>query len=481
MTSERDPKRLQFIIDGAPVGIIQLNEKRFVLEANTAFQQFIGFTLDELRGKTLFDLTHPEDVEASLRVSENLAKPGYRIRRLEKRYIRKDGEIIWGLVSSQQLADPGTDNHLVTVIEDITELKKKEHELKQVETELGHYFSISLDVIVVINFEGVILRVNSAFTELFGFATSEIEGSHMLDFIHPDDAASSRLQLEGLGLGYPSLKFENRCRKKSGGYRLMSWNSTPDRATQRFYATGRDITERKLDELKLTYSAKMASLGEMAGGIAHEINNPLAIILGKVTNLKRLVTEPAVREEELVEELDSIERTGLRIAKIIRGLRAFSRNGDADPMNRVPLSRIVDETLELCSERLKSRHIDLYVTGDRDLVVSCRPSQLSQVLMNLISNSSDAIEALLSPWIRIDLTRTSTHLEFSVEDCGPGIDERIREKMMQPFFSTKEVGRGTGLGLSISKGIIEAHGGQLRYDDTGRNTKFIVELPLPDR
>jgi PAS domain S-box-containing protein len=481
MVSEQNPKRLQFIIDGAPVGIIQLNEKRFVLEANTAFQQFIGYNLEELRKKTLFDLTHPEDVEASRRVSENLTRPGFRIRRFEKRYVRKDGEIVWGLVSSQQMADPGTDNHLVTVIEDITELKKRENELKQIEAELGHYFSISLDVIVVINFEGIIIRVNHAFSELFGFTSSEMEGCHMLDFIHPEDAANSRLQLEGLGLGYPSLKFENRCRKKDGGYRLMSWNSTPDSATKRFYATGRDITDRKLDELKLTYSAKMASLGEMAGGIAHEINNPLAIILGKVTNLKRLASEPSVREDELAEELDSIERTGLRIAKIIRGLRTFSRNGDADPMNRVPLSRIIDETLELCSERLKSRNIDLYITGDRDLVVSCRPSQLSQVLMNLITNSYDAVETLPSPWIRIDVSRLPEHIHLSVEDCGPGIEERIRDKIMQPFFTTKEVGRGTGLGLSISKGIIEAHGGQLRYDDQGRNTKFVVELPHPDR
>jgi PAS domain S-box-containing protein len=144
MVSEQNPKRLQFIIDGAPVGIIQLNEKRFVLEANTAFQQFIGYNLEELRKKTLFDLTHPEDVEASRRVSESLTKPGFRIRRFEKRYVRKDGEILWGLVSSQQMADPGTDNHLVTVIEDITELKKRESELKQIEAELGHYFSISL-------------------------------------------------------------------------------------------------------------------------------------------------------------------------------------------------------------------------------------------------------------------------------------------------------------------------------------------------
>ena len=481
MQFEQDPKRLQLIIDGAPVGILQLNKERRIIGANTAFHEFIGFSPEELFKKTLFDITHPDDLPASKRASEDLTKPGYRLRRLEKRYVRKDGEVIWGLVTSQQMNGPGTEGYLVTVIEDITELKKREHELKRVETELGHYFAVSLDLIVVLDFEGKIIRVNSAFSKQFGYVPGEVEGRNMLDFIHPEDAENSLLQLNGLGLGYPSLRFENRCRTKDGEYRLMSWNSTPESSTQRIYGTGRDITERKLYELKLTYSAKMASLGEMAGGIAHEINNPLAIILGKVTNLKRLISEPSVRQEELTEELNGIERTGLRIAKIVRGLRTFSRSADGDPMNRVPLSRIVDETLELCAERLKNGSIELFVTGDRDLVVSCRPSQLSQVLMNLIGNSHDAIEELPTRWIRIDLCRMQDHLQISVEDSGPGIPAPIREKIMQPFFTTKDVGRGTGLGLSISKGLVESLGGQLRYDDKSSHTKFIVELPLPDR
>lgn len=475
-------RRAQFIIDNAPVGIIQLDEQRRFVNFNTAFYQFLGYSREELEYKTMFDVTHPGDVEASRRISEGFRDPAFRVQLLEKRYVRKDGAVVWGRVTSRQLTDQESgEKFLFTVIEDITDLKARESDLKRAEAELGQFFSVSLDLLLVIDASGLIKRVNDAACSSFGYLPSEVEGHNMMEFIHPDDSETSQAQLARLAMGFPSLRFESRCRMKSGEYRLVSWNSAPDANTKLIYASGRDITDKRQNELKLTYSAKMASLGEMAGGIAHEINNPLAIILGKVSNLKGLLKEPSFSRDEAYEELDRVERTGFRIAKIIRGLKAFSRNGEADPMHRVPLYRIVEETLELCAERLKSRQIDLRVTGDRTLVVSCRPGQLSQVLMNLISNSYDAIESLPTPWIRIDLSRGHSGIELSVEDCGLGISDALRGKIMQPFFTTKEVGKGTGLGLSIAKGLVETHGGELRYDDRSRHTRFVVELPHPDR
>ncbi|MGZ3701172.1 MAG: PAS domain S-box protein, partial [Bdellovibrionota bacterium] len=372
--------RLRLIFDNAPVGIIQLDEDRRYIFANAAFQRFVGYSFEELKGTTMFALTHPEDLPVTRKMSEGFSLPGFWIRRLEKRYVHKNGHTVWGLVTSQQLLDPVTGTqHLLTVIEDITELKKREFELRRAEAEIDHYFSVALELIAVFGIDTNIIKVNPAFCVAFGYEPSEVEGRSVFDFIHPEDAENSIVQLQGLAQGIPSLKFENRCRTKSGTYRLVSWNSAPDHERKIFYAAGRDITDKKIDELKMTYSAKMASLGEMAGGIAHEVNNPLAIILGKVTNLQLLIDDPEVPKELVREELSSIERTGLRIAKIIRGLRAFSRHGDADPMNRIPLGRVIEETLELCAERLKSRNIELRITGEGNTVVSCRPTELSQV------------------------------------------------------------------------------------------------------
>ncbi len=470
--------RIQLVFDNAPVGIIQLDEERRYISANATYCKFIGYSEEELRGMTMFQLTHPDDLEVTKLMSENLKSGDYSMRRLEKRYIAKNGSIVWGLVTSHQIVHPQTGRkNLLTVVEDITEIKKRELVLKQAEAEISHFFAASLDLMCVAGFNGFLKRVNPAFEAAFGYGPEEYLTRPLLDFMHPEDASKVNAELEKLALGVPTRKFECRCRTKSGEYRLLSWIAAPDLNTGLIYASARDITEIKLAEIKLAYSAKMASLGEMAGGIAHEINNPLAIILGKATNIKTLLKSSAPDAASLLEEISSIENTSLRIAKIIRGLRSFSRQGESDPMSKAFVYRIIEDTLELCDQRMKRCNIELSVTCPRDLQVSCRPSQLSQVLMNLLSNSYDALENATSRWIQIEAKQNDDMVILTVEDSGSGISPRVQEKMMQPFFTTKEVGKGTGLGLSISKGIVEDHLGQLRYEDHRGHTRFIVELP----
>lgn len=238
-----------------------------------------------------------------------------------------------------------------------------------------------------------------------------------------------------------------------------------------------------LERAKMVQSSKLATLGEMAGGIAHEINNPLTIINGKAKQIKRLIDSRDVDFERVRTELIKIESTTERIAKIIRGLRSFSRNADADPMEKTKLKQILDDTLELCRERFKNHSIDLEINCSEEILLECRPSQISQILINLLSNSSDAIENLPEKWVSLHVQDHGESILISVTDSGTGIPSSIVERMMNPFFTTKEVGKGTGLGLSISKGIAQDHHGRLKYDPSSRNTRFILELskiqPLP--
>jgi len=471
--------RAQLIFNHAPVGIIQLDEERRYLSANATYCRYLGYTIEELRGMTMFQVTHPDDLAQTKQASESFSDPGFSMRRFEKRYVRKDGEVVWGLVTSEQYTDPSTGrNNLFSVIEDITDIKKRELEVKQAEAEITHFFAASLDLMCVIGNNGFLKRVNPAFTAIFGFSSEELLTTPLLEFVHPEDRMNVLEELEKLSRGIPTLQFECRSRTKDGAYRLLSWIGAPDTNTGLIFASARDITELKQAEVKLAQSAKMASLGEMAGGIAHEINNPLAIILGKITVLKTYLKRPNPEFTFLEEEISGIEMTGLRIAKIIRGLRAFSRNADADPMTKVAVSQIIDDTLQLCAQRLKNRDINLTINCPPELTINCRPSQLCQVLMNLLSNAYDAVEDKKSPWIRINVEKLNRSVLLSVEDCGKGIEPQVQAKMMQPFFTKKEVGKGTGLGLSISKGIVEDHHGQLRYDDSTGHTRFIVELPL---
>lgn len=222
----------------------------------------------------------------------------------------------------------------------------------------------------------------------------------------------------------------------------------------------------------------MAALGEMAGGIAHEINNPLTIIQGKARQLSKVLDQGAIELPKLKEGLERIESTAMRIAKIINGLRFFSRNSDKDAPEIVPVSKIVEDTLALCKERFTDGGVQLRVSVPTDVAVECRAVQISQVILNLLCNSYDAVECLPEKWVELAAISENGVFTLTVTDSGSGISKKEVDRIMEPFFSTKGVGKGTGLGLSIAKGIMEEHHGSLEYDASSPHTRFVLRLPL---
>lgn len=228
----------------------------------------------------------------------------------------------------------------------------------------------------------------------------------------------------------------------------------------------------------LVQSVKMASLGEMAGGIAHEINNPLTIINGKISQLRHYVAQKPVPEDLLAKALDSVEATVLRIAKIVKGLRTFSRSGAKDPFETVSVAALLDDVVSFCAEKLARLNITFRVpTIPPGLQVECRATQISQVILNLINNARDAVETCEKKWIELQVADLGTAIEIAVVDAGSGIPSNIQTSLFQPFFTTKPVNKGTGLGLSISKGIIEDHSGKLFVDNAAAHTRLVVVLP----
>ncbi len=239
-------------------------------------------------------------------------------------------------------------------------------------------------------------------------------------------------------------------------------------------------TQQLLDEqrAKILAASKMATLGEMAGGIAHEINNPLAIIHMQSVLLKDIGKSGKIQVPQVLEAAETIENTTSRITRIIKGLRFFARDGAGDPFEVTSLSSIVDDTLVFCREKFKNQDLSLRVElPTQPILVNCRSTEISQVLLNLISNASEAVVEQRKRWILVELKENAGFAEISVTDSGPGIPEQNRAKLMQPFFTTKEVGRGMGLGLSISKGIAESHGGRLVFEADSPSTKFTLWLP----
>lgn len=234
--------------------------------------------------------------------------------------------------------------------------------------------------------------------------------------------------------------------------------------------------QRKL-ESKLELQSKFSALGEMAAGIAHEINNPLGLITTRANFLRNHILRNSAEKDFIVRNLDQIEETTQRMATIINSLRSFSRDNRKEPLKRVLPGEIIDDTMAYCRDRFRLSSIQLIIDPYPEVTIVCRPIQISQVLLNLMNNSFDAIVGSESPWVHICFEMLDKTIRIKVIDSGNGIPESVRKKMMEPFFTTKEMG-GTGIGLSISRGIIEDHRGRLYYDDTSTNTTFVVELSL---
>ncbi len=250
--------------------------------------------------------------------------------------------------------------------------------------------------------------------------------------------------------------------------------------------------EKKIEEqtIKLIESSKMASLGEMSSGIAHEINNPLTIIQGSSRQIQRFAShlsdDAKIDIEKAVTKIDAMI---LRISKIIIGLRSFAREGSQDPFKYCQAKEIIDETLFICESRFKNSQIEVRKNYDLDAYLFCRSVQISQVLINLLNNSYDAImeKRELQPNLAenvenptnlppdfIDITTAKSADEFTIriKDSGNGIPKAVQEKIMNPFFTTKSVGKGTGLGLSISKSIMTDHSGLLKFNFNSKHTEI---------
>lgn len=244
-----------------------------------------------------------------------------------------------------------------------------------------------------------------------------------------------------------------------------------------------DKTEKVLQEkiiqeqrAQITQASKLSALGEMAGGIAHEINNPLGTISLITGQIKRELENGAKSPQVLVAYTDRVLQTVKRISNIVKSLRQISRDGSQDEITTCSVDDILSDTLDLCEERFKSYGVNLEITVDPGVKVMARRVQVSQVLLNLLNNSFHIAKKSENPWIKIICEDTDSNLRIRVVDCGKGIEKKILSKIFQPFFTTKELGEGTGLGMSISKNIMKEHSSDLAYELYEGYTSFYFDL-----
>jgi signal transduction histidine kinase len=240
-----------------------------------------------------------------------------------------------------------------------------------------------------------------------------------------------------------------------------------------------NVTEKVLKERseKFIGQSKFSELGMLSAGIAHEINNPLAVIMARTSQLLRVYQLPE-KNAEVGQGLSQIYRTSERINKTIQGIREFVHEDEKGPLAEVNLKELFESVLAFCGQRMKNHGVNLRLYGIENVSVKGHKVQLEQVILNLFNNSFDAIEFLGDKWIEVSCHQRNGKIQLYFKDSGHGIPPEIASRIMEPFFSTKEVGKGTGLGLSLAQGIIQKHSGSLTYLKERPFTTFLLELPV---
>lgn len=331
-------------------------------------------------------------------------------------------------------------------------------------------------LVVVLDTEGRIIRFNRACEQTTGYAFDEVAGRHFWDlFLVPEEAEPVKAVFRRLVEGHLPSQYENFWVTKQGGRRLISWANACvlNRMGQVEYivATGLDVTEIKRVQEQLLQTERLAELGTLASGMAHEIGTPMNVILGRAEYLLQRTQEETTRKG-----LETIVTQVERITKIMNQLLAFARRR---PIERRPmdLRQTVRDSLDVMRERLSRQQIQVETAWEDGVpLVNADPDQMTQVLLNLILNAVQAMPD--GGRLQVGLEQGNGQVRITVSDTGHGVAKEHLTKIFDPFFTTKETGKGTGLGLTVVHGILREHGGTIEVEsEPGRGTTFTITLP----
>ncbi len=483
----RQANQYRFALDQAAI-VVLTNARGQITYANEKFCRISGFNIVELLGKPHQGL--PSDILA-------LAGGG-RVWRGEVPNQGRDGTQYWlDLVVVPFLDEWGAPHQYMSIGYDITEKQVQAELIRQSEAALHEAQVLSKIGSYEVDAETLKVAGSRQMAINYGLRpeTRDFTNVDWTEIIYDEDRERFFEQFRKAIKTGSTIDTVFRIRRKDTELVYIHCMGKPVRDDHgkviKMIGTNQDITEKRLQEdlilehqLKLVQASKMSTLGQMAGGVAHEINNPLAIIQGHAAMILELVQAGELTNEQTIRGADKIVQTVDRIARIVQGLRTFAHDGTGDPFVPSPIHRIVQDTLEFCQARFSKHDVDLIIPPlDEHLTIECRPTQITQVLLNLLNNAFDAVHGSPAPvgakrpWAKIEVADLGDSLKISVTDSGTGIPADISDKIMDPFFTTKEVGKGSGLGLSISTGIVRSHHGHLALDASQANTCFAVILP----
>jgi len=406
----------------------------------------------------------------------------------EESGIDKDGTVKHWIVRTTPIKGP--DGSITAAMEmnlDITERKQLEEKLEQSERKYHAIFNTIPNPVFVLFPETLeILDCNDSVDSVYGFSRHELIGTRFVDLFWDPPSDYTRKSLHTA-----ALVERVKQRSKDGQPRFVTIRISPSEygGQQVRLVTISDITKRLEAEQQLIQASKMATLGEMATGVAHELNQPLSVIK-TASNffMRKLRAQEPIKPDILFTMAEEIDSHVQRAAKIINHMRQFGRKTDLN-LEKVDVNQVLLQAFDIFSQQLKVRGIEVAWQIDESLpLILGDPGRLEQVMINLLINARDAIEEKWGPGhhhpdavkrIRLVTVREGSRVQVKVCDSGAGIPDHIIDKIFEPFFTTKKVGEGTGLGLSISYGIVkECSGNIFARSNPDGGACFIIEFPI---
>jgi PAS domain S-box-containing protein len=525
----RDSEALyQSLVDCLPQNIFRKDREGRVTFANQRYCSTLKRSLRDLLGKTDFDLFPLELAAKYLRDDKNVLETGAILEVVEEHLLPNGTKIYVQVVKTPIHDAQGNIIGTQGIFWDVTERKRAEEALLDSERRYRQLTESTQDAIVVADQKGRITLFNPAAERMFGYQHDEILGRPLtvlmpeeFQILHQRGFQRYLATRQGRVIGHGAKELQGR-RKDGSEFPMelalsvvsLGPPGADGREPVQFLGALRDLTERNRFRSMLVQNEKLASIGQLSAGVAHEINNPLAYIGNNLVVLERdckgimelvelhqahleklakVDPEAVAGAVALAEEIDLdylrenlprlIQRTreGVeRVNRIVHSLRGFART---DPPKRMEalLPDLVETSLEMLRGRLRKGGIEVVQEHDPAPRVSCVSTQISQVLLNLLMNAVQAIEASARPKGRITVrtSRVDSDMIVEVADNGCGISPAHLSKVFDPFFTTKDVGEGTGLGLSISEVIVRGHGGRIEVESKlGEGSCFRIVLPL---
>ncbi|RME92281.1 MAG: PAS domain-containing sensor histidine kinase [Verrucomicrobia bacterium] len=483
------------VIEEAPVLISLFRGAGEVFYVNRALAAWVGQPKSRIVGRSFLPMLPEEDRR---RVEEKLVglSPSAPEFVIEHRARRADGQTRWQRWTNRAGFDAsGRLMYVIGIGNDVTDLKQAQEALRQSEERFRLIVEHSGDMFYVHTPDHVLTYVSPQCREFLGYEPAETRRRWM-EFVtdHPANRVAYEITCRAIETGQPQPPYEVQLKRADGSTMWAEVHESPvvrDGRTVAIVGALRDITERKrleeerrLLEAQWVHQARLESLGTLAGGLAHEINNPLNGML----NYAELIRAAAPQGSDLAGYAAEIQREGERVARVVRSLLSFAREEPGRPEPVLP-AELVGNVLALVRSVLLEEHIRCEVEVPDTLPpLRCSPQEIQQVLMHLLNNARDALNARFPgrhEQKRLRIAGVSFEengeawVRLSVEDWGEGIPPDVRQRMFEPFYTTRPRARYSGLGLSVSLGIVRRHRGRLCCESPeGGPTRFDVELPV---